>query len=254
MQDLLEVSAGLARTHAFTAHELAQLIRRVAELRQQPIGRLARWAKMVLVSASMPLEKCNLNPTLLLKYKCMHYSQVPFAGVLSSASPADIAAVCSCLPHLLDSVFMKYDSTSQLVSNGAYSLDNKNTALSSSKYSPSNTGIENVPALAQNPSLFQPVMMLASSAVSSFKSMSSRQLYQTVIGLASVGFPAGPNWLESHAIAVSEVAMSELSEAECEAIEKAYTRMRQMRAMLRERALTSQVETSDDHSTSHESS
>lgn len=149
---------------------------------------------------------------------------------------------------------MKYDSTSQLVSNGAYSLDNKNTALSSSKYSPSNTGIENVPALAQNPSLFQPVMMLASSAVSSFKSMSSRQLYQTVIGLASVGFPAGPNWLESHAIAVSEVAMSELSEAECEAIEKAYTRMRQMRAMLRERALTSQVETSDDHSTSHESS
>lgn len=67
MQDLLEVSAGLARTHAFTAHELAQLIRRVAELRQQPIGRLARWAKMVLVSASMPLEKCNLNPTLLLK-------------------------------------------------------------------------------------------------------------------------------------------------------------------------------------------
>jgi len=50
MQDVLEVSAGLARAHAFTTHQIAQLIRRVAELRQQPIGRLARWAKMVLVS------------------------------------------------------------------------------------------------------------------------------------------------------------------------------------------------------------
>ena len=49
-QDVLEVSAGLASTRAFNASQLAQLIRRVTELRQQPVGRLSRWAKMVLVS------------------------------------------------------------------------------------------------------------------------------------------------------------------------------------------------------------
>ena len=151
---------------------------------------------------------------------------MPFAGNLGNASPSDIASVCSSLPQLLDykSISSQPTTASAAEDNCPYTDANDQT---------SGFDRESALVLAQNPSLFQPVMMIASSAASAFDSMSGRQLYQTVIGLASVGFPAGPSWLDSHARAVAAVAILELDQADIDAIEVAYARMRRMRARLR---------------------
>lgn len=77
---MLEVSAGLARARMLTAQQLSRVVRGVADLHlplpvdpQEP-DRPPRWSREMLTA---------------------------FAGIATSAGPADLALVCQCLPHLL---------------------------------------------------------------------------------------------------------------------------------------------------------
>ena len=151
--------------------------------------------------------------------------QVPFTGMLGSASPADLASVCICLPHLLD-------SAGPGEASGADSDDDERSAAvpeDGTEDAPTTPTRGGSTPLLNDPSFLQPVQLVAGAAMSSFSAMSSRQLHGTASGLAAIGFPAGSSFLDAHAQAMSRLAFAELDAHEREAMEQAYARMRRAR-------------------------
>ena len=151
--------------------------------------------------------------------------QVPFTGMLGSASPADLASVCICLPHLLD-------SAGPGEASGADSDDDERSAAvpeDGTEDAPTTPTRGGSTPLLNDPSFLQPVQLVAGAAMSSFSAMSSRQLHGTASGLAAIGFPAGSSFLDAHAQAMSRLAFAELDAHEREAVEQAYARMRRAR-------------------------
>ncbi|GAX83172.1 hypothetical protein CEUSTIGMA_g10598.t1 [Chlamydomonas eustigma] len=231
MQDVLELSAGLASSRSMSPSHMSQLVRRVTSLKMEPPGRLLRWSKMMLV---------------------------PFTGLLHAASPTDLANMCACLPRLFEGTLSRathdgIKNSADLRTESSHLADIAQVEQRSQEHAvantPDNSGVSEAGAepgaqprrtsahsreevcespFHSDPSLLQPVALIAEAAQTVFGSMSAYQLRQTIYGLSAVGYPASAAFLEVHARAVAQVAHN-LDEKSLEGIEHAYKRIKKAR-------------------------
>ena len=153
-------------------------------------------------------------------------NQVPYAAILGSASASDIALVCMSLPQLLNSTqddeavtsprnhpVMEVDASAPL-SSERVAIEHQDSAA---------------PVLLRDPSLLQPISMLASAASSSFAAMPPHLLHGTACALAKIGYPASTAWLDAHARVMAETDATIMAALGIDALDRAYAVMRKCR-------------------------